>query len=113
MNTWAVLELMGHQRALGYVEEVTVAGAGFLQITTPAREGEEPRVRIVSPSSIYAINPTTEERIRTHLYPPARAELDAVTVDNYCDECGERDTDCRCDLCADCDQTLAECTCDG
>lgn len=99
MNGWAVVELMGHQRALGHIEEVTVAGAGFLQITTPGPNvDDEPRaVRIVSPSAIYAINPTTEERIRAHLYPPPRAELDAAVVDDHCGECGEYVNECTCD----------------
>lgn len=98
MNAWAVVELMGHQRAIGYVTEVTIAGASFLQIETPASATAEAKVRIVAPASIYAINPTTEERIRSHLNPPARAELDARVVDNHCDECGEYDNECTCDI---------------
>lgn len=99
MNTWAVVELMGHQRALGQIEEVTVAGAGFLQITTPGPNvDDEPKaVRIVSPSAIYAINPTTEEAVRARLYPPARAELERETGVDYCGGCGEELEDCTCD----------------
>ena len=88
MNAWAVVELMGHQRAIGYVTEVTIAGASFLQIETPASATAEAKVRIVAPASIYAINPTTEERILSHLRPPERFELGAPAHDD-----GDEDED--------------------
>lgn len=33
---WAVLELMGHRRLGGYVQEATVAGVGMLRIDVPS-----------------------------------------------------------------------------
>lgn len=32
---WAIVEVMGHRRYAGQVEEVTLAGAAFIQVTTP------------------------------------------------------------------------------
>ena len=58
---WAIVELMGHQRMAGLVTEVTVAGAGFLRIDVPATAATPAFTRMVSPSAIYAINPTTED----------------------------------------------------
>ena len=57
-ETWAIVELMGHQRVAGLVSERQVAGAGFLQIDVhDATDGKVLFSRLVNPSSIYAINP--------------------------------------------------------
>ena len=59
---WAVLELMGHRRLAGYVQEVQIAGAGMLRIDVPAADGEA--TQFVSPSSLYALTPCTEATAR-------------------------------------------------
>lgn len=61
---WAIIELMGHQRMAGLVTEETVAGHGFLRVDVPEAPGQPPYTRFLSPASIYAINPTTEELAR-------------------------------------------------
>ena len=62
---WALVELMGHQRMAGRIEEVELAGAGFLRIDVPAAEGPEfGLTRFVSPQAIYAINPMDETLAR-------------------------------------------------
>ncbi len=86
---WAVVELMGHQRALGLVTEVTIAGAGFLRIDTPEHGAVPASSRIVSPSSIYAINPTTREALDAYWQPRAelpRREIEVDDDDNDDDE---------------------------
>lgn len=60
LQMWAIIELMGHQRMAGEITEVTVAGHGFIRIDVPATSKVPAFTRMVSPSSIYAINPTTE-----------------------------------------------------
>lgn len=92
---WAVVELMGHQKEIGFVttqafgqavlfrvdqpdlpereftltqpEWVTVEGEG---LWLPAgsvvkRAAVPPRTRLIAPGSLYAINPCTEEAART------------------------------------------------
>ena len=65
---WTILELMGHRRLAGYVNEVEIAGQGFLRLEIPAAEidGDElPAVtQFYSPSAVYALTPTTEELAR-------------------------------------------------
>lgn len=63
-SSWMIVELMGHQRMAGLVSEVTMAGHGMIRIDVPAA-GEEPAyTRFVSPTAVYALNPTTEALAR-------------------------------------------------
>lgn len=60
-QTWAVVELMGHQRIAGYVSEVEIAGHGMIRVDVPDT-GERPRYsKVYGPSAIYAITPCEEE----------------------------------------------------
>lgn len=87
---WCLVELMGHRRVAGYVREVTVAGAGFLRIDIPgdddpAGSGRLGATQLVSPTSVYAIHPTTEDVARAmaddwHHEPVQRWELPAAVT---------------------------------
>lgn len=59
----AVLEIMGHRRLAGYLSEQLVAGVPFVRIDVPGPEGTMAS-QLYSPSSVYAITPTTEEIAR-------------------------------------------------
>jgi len=99
--SWMIVELMGYQRMAGEVTEVTVAGKGFLRIDVPASEREPAFTRFVSPDSVYALNPCTEEVARRaaaafrpkvvnewelpRALPPASPSTSVVR----CVECGE------------------------
>lgn len=75
---WAILELMGHRRLAGYVQEATLAGSAFLRIdvaTAPladdvpeALQETEPAdaeaTQFYSPSAVYCVTPTTERIAR-------------------------------------------------
>lgn len=81
---WAILELMGHRRLAGYVSEVEIAGQGFLRLEIPEVVEDDETMPAVtqfySPSSVYALTPTTEETARgvrsrpapVHAYEVAR-----------------------------------------
>jgi hypothetical protein len=74
---WAVLELMGHRRLGGFLQEVEIAGCPFLRIDVPA---EPPVTQFYSSTSVYCITPTTEEIARalgerTRPEPVSRYEL--------------------------------------
>lgn len=72
---WAVLELLGHRRELGYVDEWDVAGVRFLRLATPTfdDDGEivlgADRVVLFSTAAIYAITPSNQEAIFGELRP--------------------------------------------
>lgn len=76
-ESWAVLELMGHRKLAGFVRETQLAGAGMLRLDVPAEEpGKFKATQFYSPSSVYALTPTTEEICRAF---SKRAEPSPVT----------------------------------
>ncbi|MCY2967711.1 MAG: hypothetical protein NT069_29460 [Planctomycetota bacterium] len=70
---WAIVEVMGHSRHIGLVEEVTLAGASMLRVSTPALaadlQADEDRRRqdatpaavvLLSPSALFRVTPRSE-----------------------------------------------------
>ncbi len=59
---WAILELLGHRRLAGRVQECTIAGAAFLRIDVPKGDAvdEWELTQMYAPSSVYALTPVTE-----------------------------------------------------
>lgn len=60
LEIWAYVEIMGHNQIAGYLTEQTVAGSGFLRIDVPEIDGIPGHTKLLSPSSVYAINPIGE-----------------------------------------------------
>lgn len=60
-ETYAILEIMGHQTFAGYVSEQEIAGQAFIRIDVPAIEGAEAWTKYFGPSSVYGITPVTKE----------------------------------------------------
>ena len=65
-DEWCILELMGHRRLAGKVTEATVAGGAFLRIDVYGedKEADALATQFYSPSSVYAMTPTTESVCR-------------------------------------------------
>lgn len=71
---WAILELMGHRRLAGYVQESTIAGGAFIRIDVPNYHESQDEVpldpgdiaatQFYAPAAVYCITPTTEEMAR-------------------------------------------------
>lgn len=71
-ESWAVVELFGHQRIAGRVTEQQVAGTNFLRVDVPELPATEARgfrnaqpalpaySRLFGAGAIYAINPVSE-----------------------------------------------------
>ena len=77
---WCVLELLGHRRLVGYVQEATLAGASFLRIDVLTKDGQT--TQYYSASAVYALTPCTEESARraaslSTVAPISRWELPA------------------------------------
>jgi hypothetical protein len=107
---WAVVELMGHQREAGYVTTEAYGQAVMFRIDTPElpereftltapeythegdllrwtpagskvkRQSSAARSRLVAPGSLYAINPCTEEAVRTALEKSVNRPLILIEV---------------------------------
>lgn len=65
---WAIVEVMGHNKYIGLVEETTLAGAGVLRVDVPevpgcgpGRSGIRAFTKYIPPASLYALTPVTEE----------------------------------------------------
>lgn len=83
---WAILELMGHRRLGGYIQEQEIGGAPFIRIDIPSQDGNG-ATQFYSPAAVYCITPTAEETARRLAAiavpaPVSRWELPAVTNRN-------------------------------
>lgn len=63
-DTWAIVDLFGHQKIAGRASEEVVAGVTFLRMDVPETSGTEAFTRFYGGSSIYSITPVSEEIAR-------------------------------------------------
>jgi len=61
-ESWAVVELFGHQRVAGRVSEQAVGGCNFVRVDIPKGDGFY--TRLFGNGAIYAINVTDEAAAR-------------------------------------------------
>lgn len=62
---WAIIELLGHRRLAGFVRDVELFGTRMIRLDVPSEKSGEPEAtQFYSPSSLYALTPTTEEVAR-------------------------------------------------
>jgi hypothetical protein len=64
---WAILELMGHRRLAGYVQEQEIAGAAFLRLDVPdddAPDAGPVMTQFYSAAAVYCLTPCTEQLAR-------------------------------------------------
>jgi hypothetical protein len=59
-ESWAIVELFGHQRIAGRVSEEQLAGTSFLRVDVPETHHAEPFTRFYGASAIYAVTPVEE-----------------------------------------------------
>jgi len=62
-DSWAVVELFGHQRIAGRVTDVTLGGCSFLRVDVPATT-KPAYTKYFGNGAIYAMTPCTEEVAR-------------------------------------------------
>lgn len=82
-DTYALVELFGHQKIAGRVTEQVIAGQGFVRVDVPETSRSGSFTRLFGPSAIYSITPMSEElakQVAERIYaepvtvyiPPAR-----------------------------------------
>lgn len=99
LETWAVLELMGHQRIAGFVREVSLGSAAMLRVDVPEIDAIPAFTKFVAPAAIYAVTPCTQEvamvvikrdrvtPVTLFAMPPHRQRaLPGVSDEEYVDE---------------------------
>jgi len=60
-DSWALVELFGHQRIVGHVTEQAIGGASFIRVDVPDANGAARFTRMYGAAAIYAINPIDRE----------------------------------------------------
>lgn len=63
-ESWAVVELMGHQRIAGKVSEAEIGGGKLLRVDVPEVNGKQPITKYFGTVAVYAITPVDEETAR-------------------------------------------------
>lgn len=63
-QTWAVVELFGHQRIAGFCSEETIAGSALLRVDVPGVADRQPFTRYFGAGAIYALTPCDEQVAR-------------------------------------------------
>jgi len=60
-ESWAIVELFGHNQIAGRCTEQNIAGTNMLRVDVPETDLNPPFSRLLGSGAIYAINPVTEE----------------------------------------------------
>ncbi len=60
-DSWAIVEIMGHQRYAGHVTEETIGGCAFVRVDVPAVGDQAAFTKLFGQSSIFCITPVSEE----------------------------------------------------
>lgn len=109
VDTWAILEIMGHQRIAGKVREVARAGVQMLEVEVPEMDGKPSYVRRFSGSAIFSETPVPEavaleflRRERWSMTNPLMLAAAPAELPPEAEEVGI-------DRCADCGRVNCEC----
>lgn len=105
LETWAVVEVMGHKKFAGFVTEQAIGPAAMIRVDVPSVEMDGKTLpsfsKLFGVASIYCISPCTEETARAfatqmrsrafELYEAPRLEVTKPQNADLlaCDECGE------------------------
>lgn len=63
-DSWAIVELMGHQRIAGRVTEQAVFGTSLMRIDVPEVPGKPGYTKFYGAAAIYALTPVDEQTAR-------------------------------------------------
>jgi hypothetical protein len=63
-ETWAIVDLFGHQQIAGKASEEVIAGGSFLRVDVPETTAAEAFTRFFGAGAIYSITPVAEEIAR-------------------------------------------------
>lgn len=76
-DTFALVELFGHQKIAGRVTEQVVAGQGFIRVDVPETTRAGSFTRLFGTSAIYSITPISEDLMKQ---AAERIYVEPVTV---------------------------------
>lgn len=80
---WAIVEVMGHSSYAGLVSEFALGGAAFVRVDVPEVDSRAGFTKLLSPGSIFAITPCSQESALEYLRrlrPRPLASVDLVAA---------------------------------
>lgn len=60
-ESWAIIELFGHNTIAGFVSEQEIGGSSFVRVDVPETKEQPKFTKFFGHGAIYAITPTTED----------------------------------------------------
>lgn len=81
-ESWAIVEIFGHQRFAGQISEQSIGGCSFVRIDVPATDNSGPVTKLYGDKAIYCITPVTEEIARA---AANQMQVKPVTVYDFSD----------------------------
>jgi hypothetical protein len=66
-ETWAVIELFGHQQLAGLVTEASIGGCSFVRVDVPEVNGRPAFTKFYGNGAIYSMTPVGEAEARMAL----------------------------------------------
>jgi hypothetical protein len=63
-DSWAIVDIFGHQKFAGRVTEQAIGGASFVRIDVPECDNAPAYTKLFGAAAIYCITPSTEELAR-------------------------------------------------
>jgi hypothetical protein len=60
-ETWAIVEIFGHQVVVGKVTEQTIGGKGMLRVDVPQTEDKQSFTKFYGMDAVYCITPVDEK----------------------------------------------------
>lgn len=111
---WCILELMGHRRLAGLVQDAELAGGAFIRIDIPSTP---PATQFYAPGAVYCITPTTEEIARAvaakaRPEPVAEWELRGLLASSPAPEDTDDQDDPMCAVCHEVVPDGGKCACE-
>jgi len=82
-ESWAIVELFGHNQIAGKCSEQNIAGTNMLRVDVPETDEQPPFTRFLGSGAIYAINPVTEEIARHWARSLQVAPVNAWDINRY------------------------------
>ncbi|OPY76756.1 MAG: hypothetical protein A4E65_03106 [Syntrophorhabdus sp. PtaU1.Bin153] len=92
-ETWAIVELFGHQVIVGKLSEHNVGGCSFVRVDVPKTDNCPAYTRLFGNGAIYSITPCDEETataaVRYHEIRPMNEFSARMMLAKSCGEEGE------------------------
>lgn len=108
-ESWAIIELFGHNRIAGKVSEATIGGCAFLRCDVPEFNGHEAFTKFYGNGAIYSMTPCSEEAALLalkHIMPePVSVWMPELKQIPGADAGA-------CEKCPDCHWPIDKCVCD-